>query len=215
MPLDPQCNSALPGCNDEFTGEELKVQDGCPQLCFSIYRRSYTDEDGKVYSGVCDGDVQDLLDGATGEVSVYTLIKIGDDMLAGSFLGYQENTGLLVLLTDNDFQKVLPGDIIEGCRDTQSELLRVTEIGLDKVVVVERGYNGTEQMDWKGRETVRLYRIFRGDGTINPEEGTLCYQWTRTATSTPGSFGAYAEISLTNGEELRIPRTGAFKVTFA
>lgn len=210
MPLDPQC-STNGGCLSPVEGA-LVVQDGCPAMCVGVRKQGFVDEDGKLYPGVCDPDVYDELLGATAVAYVATEITFGDALPAGPFLGYGEDYGIIVLLTMNEADRLTAGDVIESCNGT-GETMLVTEIS-GRSVTVRRGWLDTEQMDWPKRGKALAYRIFREAATVDPDGGTLCYQWTPEQTVTVGPFLGFFELTLVSGKVLRFPRRGAYGLQF-
>jgi hypothetical protein len=216
MPIDPQCDDKFPGSCDseELIGKGLIVEEGCPKICIKIKKNYFIDEDGEIYNGQCDDDVEDIMIDATSEINVYFISKTGTELYSENFMGYAQNgPEILNLLVRRDGYKALPGDIIEHCGDI-TEKLYVIEVGADGSLTVQRGWDDSGVSSWPSRSPVKIYRIFRKEMEVDSEDGTLCYQWTRSETSTPGEFGAFAELQLADGDEKRFPKKGAFKIIF-
>jgi len=180
------CSSA---CPDKF---------GCPPGVapdFSIKRHD-TQPPFKVSVKDCDGPL--TLSGLVLEVNMWAKAKlkasIGDDET------------YFRLADDIGFEQAMVGDIIIMERARLPEHMLV--IGFDennKLVQVQRGYNGTTSTSWRKGTALRIYRILNGhaitetiiddieqlDGTILQDqiiESFLVYEWKPNDVCLPGCY---------------------------
>lgn len=190
LSTSPPICSANAGCPDKF---------GCPPgICpdFQIKRHD-TRPSFKVSVTDEVGDPMDLTSLVL-EASMWAKAKLKKDITSIA-------TG--IELADNiGFDQILVDDIIIPDRVRSPEYMRVT--GFDetnKIVNIERGYDGTAADAWKKGTGLRIFRfknapaatemvvenVTQVDGTILEDQITdsyLVYEWQPTDTCVPGCF---------------------------
>jgi hypothetical protein len=177
------------GCVDQF---------GCPSgVCPDfVIRRHDTKPEFKVSVEDCDGplDLENLVLEANmwAKAKLKTSISETDD-----YFGLADNIG---------FNQVMVNDIIVMERTRLPEHMLV--IGFDenqKLIRVQRGYNGTTPSSWKKGTPMRIFRILNApasievvkDDLVQPDgstledeliESVLIYEWEANDTCLPGCY---------------------------
>lgn len=210
-------------CNGLGCSNTLKAaitQDNCPDkygcppnVCpdFTI-RRHDTKPEFKVAVEDCDGPID--LDSLILEANMWALAKLKKAIT--------KTDTYFRLADDIGFNQVMMNDIIIMDRVRLPEHMLVT--GFDetnKLIRVQRGYNGTIISDWPRGSKMRIFRILNApatvemveqdiqnvDGTTSEDQLTdsmLVYEWTAEDTCLPGcywmEFKLLKEIEVEEGE---------------
>ena len=179
------------GCVDKF---------GCPpDMCPDfVIKRHDTKPPFRVSVEDCDGAL-DLTDD--------TLVLEINMWARGKLKAAITNTDTFFALADNiGFCQAMVGDIIVMERVRSPEHMLVT--GFDennKLIRVQRGYNGTSAVAWKKGTSLRIFRIMNGpaeietvtadilqsDGTTLEDQVTgtfLVYEWNANSSCLPGCY---------------------------
>lgn len=185
------CGSTRKGCSDKF---------GCPPgVCpdFTIKRHD-TKPAFKVSVEDCDG-IFDLTDESLVlEASMWAKAKLRTSITT---------TDTYFALADNiGFEQAMIGDIIIMDRVRMPEHMLVTAFDeTNKLIQVQRGYNGTLPSDWKRGTSLRIFRtidaaaeietvfddIIQADGTTLQDqliESFLVFEWNENTTCLPGCY---------------------------
>jgi len=194
------CNSTSAGCTDKF---------GCPSdraPDFQIKRHD-TKPALKVAIEDCDGAFDLSDDNLVVEVNMWANAKLKSTITnTDTYFGLADNIG---------FEQTMVGDIIVMERVRSPEHMLV--LGFDeqnKLIQVQRGYNGTQACGWKKGSKLKIFRLMDAPGEIEviqgevmQEDGTtladlesfLVYEWTAESTCVPGCF--WVEFTLLKLED--------------
>lgn len=175
-------------CTDKF---------GCPDYCPDfIIRRHDTRPALKVAMEDCDGfmDFRGLLI----EVNMWALAKLKTAI--------NDTVDYFRLADDIGFEQVMVGDVIVIDRVRLPERMLVIAFDeTNKLIQVERGYQGTTASAWVKGTTIRIFRILNGaaeaemvyedittvEGTVDNDVLTgsyLIYDWRSQDTCLPGCY---------------------------
>lgn len=185
------CEQATGNCPDKFNCPAGT----CPD--FTIKRHD-TKPAFKVSLKTCDGVFDLSEENLVVEVNLWTKGKLKSAIdESNDYFGLADNIG---------FEQILVGDIIVMDRVRRPEYMLV--IGFDennKLVRVQRGYNGTDISAWKKGTSFKIFRLMNAsgevelsveditqlDGTVLEDQLTeafLVYEWSPESTCLPGCF---------------------------
>lgn len=168
-------------------------RDRCPDF---LIKRHDTKPAFKVSVEDCDGPLD--LTGLVLEVNMWSIARLKAD-IAGS------NT-YFALANNIGFNQVMVGDIIIMDRVRRPEHMLVTAFDENnKLIQVQRGYNGTPISEWKKGSLMRIFRVLNGVGEvemlfddIEQVDGTtltnqltdsfFIYEWNAEDTCLPGCY---------------------------
>lgn len=198
------CNRLGSGCSS--TLDTKVVNSSCPDVygCPSdicpdfVIKRHDTLPPFKVSVEDCDGPLNLEGESIILEVNMWALAKLK--------AAITDTATSFRFADDIGFYQVTVGDIIVADHVRSPEHMLVT--GFDetnKLVVVERGYNGTTAMAWAKGDSLRIFRILNApatiemitqdeqqvDGTVNHDVLTdtfLVYEWGLEDTCLPGCY---------------------------
>jgi hypothetical protein len=191
---------------------------GCPSnVCpdFTI-RRHDVKPPFRLAADDCDGPL-DLTDPDTGELDTSLVLEANMWAIAKLKTSIDTSDTYFRLADDIGFEQVMVGDIIIMDRVRLPEHMLVT--GFDetnKLIQVQRGYNGTNESSWKKGSSMRIFRVLDASavielvlGDITQEDGTtlkdqlletlLVYNWNANNTCLPGCY--WFEFKLLKMEE--------------
>ncbi len=182
-------NGCASSCADKF---------GCPEGVSPdfIIKRHDTKPSFKVSVSDCDGPID--LSGLVLEVNMWAKGKLK--------AAIDENDTYFQLANNIGFDQAMIGDIIIMDRVRMPEHMLVT--GFDennKLIQVQRGYNGTTPSDWKKGSLLRIFRVLNApavtetvfddieqlDGTVLENqiiESLLVYEWQPNDVCLPGCY---------------------------
>lgn len=177
-------------CTDEF---------GCSDLCPDfVLKRHDTKPDFKVSVEDCDGAIDFSDETIIVEASIWFNAKLKTAITeTDDFFGFADNVG---------FQQCMVNDIIimDQVRLPEQMLIKAFD-EVNKLILVERGYNGTEAREWKKGSKFRVFRqqnaeasieiikedLVQEDGSVLTDqivETNLTYEWSAVDSCTPGCF---------------------------
>lgn len=184
------CSSQAP-CSDEY---------GCPdniQPDFCIKRHD-TQPSFKISVNDCDGVVDFTDQNLVLEANIWCNARLKKSIdKDGDYISLADNIG---------FNQVMQNDIIIIDRTRRPEHMLVT--GFDennKLIKIQRGYNGTEIQPWSKGSFLRIFRavdspaeiqsifedVMQNDGTTLKDQLTttfLVYNWNSNVTCLPGCY---------------------------
>lgn len=184
------CQQTSSGCPDKF---------GCPPgVCpdFTI-RRHDTRPSFKVAVADCDGPLDLTDENLILEVNMWAKAKFKRAVAADdTYFGLADEIG---------FEQVMVGDIIIVERARLPEHMLVIAFDeTNKLIQVQRGYNGTTASAWKKGQAIRIFRTLNASGEIESvyedviqEDGTteeelvetyLVFEWDANTTCLPGCY---------------------------
>lgn len=194
----PLCTNQCPGTSDECP-DAL----GCPKTRCPDYtiKRNSTRPAFILSVSDCDGPL-DLTD-CVAEISMWAKAKIKTKIEV-------EDT-YFSLVNDIGFEQSLVGDIIVVDRARAPEQMLVTgHDEVNKLIRVERGYNGTQIGAYKKNTAIKIFRVLNSiaeinmveedieqiDGTTETEltDSQIVYNWQPNDTCLPGCY--WLEIKL-------------------
>lgn len=188
--------------------------DRCPD--FTIKRHD-TKPAFKVSVEDCDGalDLQDDIDSLVLEVNMWANAKLKTAITAeDAYFGFADAVG---------FEQVMQGDVIVMDRARLPEHMLVD--GFDetnKLIHVQRGYNGTTAQAWKKGQKLKVFRVMNDTGSIEFDledilqiDGTtledqltatyFMYDWTANSTCLAGCYWLeYKLIKMESGISMAI-----------
>ncbi len=184
--------------------------DRCPDF---VIKRHDTRPVFKVNINDCDGPLD--LTGLVLEVNMWAIAKLKTDITT--------TDTYFRLSNDIGFNQVMVGDIIIMDRIRLPEHMLV--IGFDennKLIKVQRGYNGTQVANWKKGSFMRIFRVLNSpgetemifedqlqpDGTVLKDqlvESFLIYEWQPEDTCLPGCFWLEFKLMKMKGPSFFLP----------
>jgi hypothetical protein len=146
----------------------------------------------------CDGPLDLTEDNLVAEVNMWANAKLK--------CAIDKDADYIQLADNIGFNQTMVGDIIVMNRTRLPEHMLVTAFDeTNKLIKVQRGYNGTFTDNWAKGQALRIFRIMNGpaeivnvyddilqiDGTVAQDqliESLLVYEWTANSTCVPGCF---------------------------
>jgi hypothetical protein len=188
------CPSTSTQCPDG-SGSCVAMGLGCPD--FTIKRHD-TKPPFKVSVSDCDGPLDLTEEGLIAEVNMWSNAKL--------FPAITKTDDCIGFADDIGFNQVMVGDIIVTDRVRLPEHMLVIAFDeTNKLIQVQRGYNGTFIDNWPKGQPLKIFRIMNApaeletitsdilqvDGTVAHDqviESLLVYEWTPNSTCVPGCF---------------------------
>lgn len=204
--LNKKCCVDKFGCCVEGTGPcpdfEIKRYDTKPDFVLSV--------------SDCDGPLD--LDSTVVEVSMWAKAKLKKAITSSDTS--------FALSGDIGFEQSLVGDIILMDRARSPEMMLVVGHDEDnKLVIVQRGYHGTNKSAYARSTNIKMFRVLNGVGepvtvrdTITKDDNTeetvvtdsqLVYSWGGNDTCLPGCYYFEFKLLKMSAEELSSPSTTA------
>lgn len=185
------CNYSTSKCVDTYGCPANVVPDFC-------IKRHDTKPVFKMSLEDCDGPFDLTEDGLILEVNMWANAKFKTKVV--------DSVNYFALADNIGFNQVMVGDLIIVDQARLPEHMLVT--GFDetnKLIQVERGYNGTTAVEWAKGTSLKIFRILNGTGSIETvlddlmqEDGSiledqvvntfLVYEWTGNNTCLPGCY---------------------------
>lgn len=201
---------AFTGISGYLKGSNCQ-NNGCPQgVCPDItLKRHDTTPAFKLLVEDCNGPLDLTDESYVVEVSIWAKAKLKHGITAeDTYFQLADNIG---------FDQILTGDVIVMSRVRQPEYMLVTGFDeINRLVQVQRAYNGTVASEWKKGTAFRILRssgaigsietvtgdVLQADGTPATDqilETYLVYEWAGKDTCTPGCY--WLEFKLIKMEE--------------
>lgn len=176
------------------------AKDGCPKgVCPDfVIKRHDTKPPLKVAVDTCEGALDITDENLVVEVSMWAKAKLKRAIAnSDTYFGLADNIG---------FEQAMVGDIIVMQRARMPEHMLVTAFDEEnKLIQVQRGYNGTPATSWSKGTPLRIFRVMDSSGEIEiitddilqidgstAEDQTidsfLVYEWNSNDTCLPGCY---------------------------
>lgn len=201
-------------------------KDGCPKgVCpHFIIKRHDTKPPLKVAVDTCEGAFDLSDENLAVEINMWAKGKLKSAIT---------NSDTYFRLADDiGFEQVMVGDIIVMERVRRPEHMLVTAFDEEnKLIQVQRGYNGTPATAWKKGSSLRIFRVMNGPGEIEivmedilQVDGStsedqivdsfLVYEWKPNDTCLPGCYWVeFKLLMLTESSEISMLLSNQVSIT--
>lgn len=202
------------------------TKDGCPKgVCPDfVIKRHDTKPPIKIAVDTCEGALDISDENLAVEASLWAKAKLKKGITnSDTYFGLADNIG---------FEQAMVGDIIVMKRARRPEHMLVTAFDEEnKLIQVQRGYNGTPATSWKKGTSLRIFRmmnspgeieivaddILQVDGSTAEDEivdSFLVYEWKPNDTCLPGCYWLeFKLLMLTPSSEVSMLLSNQVSVT--